>query len=65
MLSEIFKPQDIANRYGCSVRTARRYMRQMRHTENPLTVTEQAIRDWDLMRTVYPPNEKGWGIPRR
>ena len=65
MLSQIFKPADIAQRYGVSVRTARRYMREMRHTENPLTVTDEAIRDWDMFRTVLPPREVSWKIPRR
>jgi len=47
-------------------RAARKIMRQMKHTEDPLLVTEEAIRDWmngklippeDAMRDLF---RKGW-----
>ena len=48
--------RDIQDRYGCSLPTARRYIRQMiPHMENPLTATETAFREWEERRTVYPP----------
>lgn len=55
-LEPIYKVADIRKRYGCADSTARKYMRQMEHTEKPLTVTESAIREWDASRTV--PSEK-------
>lgn len=63
MLSEILKPADVAKRYGVSIRTARRYMRDMPHMEDPLMVTERAISNWELTKTVFPAGEMK--IPRR
>jgi len=57
MLEQIFRVPDIRKRYGCAESTARKYMRQMRHTEKPLTVTESAIKEWDDERTVHPVRE--------
>ena len=44
--------KELAERYNCSERTARRYMRQMEHMEKPLRVTEQAVEQWELDRTM-------------
>lgn len=42
-------------RYGCSLPTARKYLRQcFPHTENPLTAPEWAVKDWEDSRTVVP-----------
>ena len=42
-------------RYGCSLPTARKYLRQCNpHTENPLTAPEWAVKDWEDSRTVVP-----------
>lgn len=42
-------------RYGCSLPTARKYLRQIvPHMENPLSCHEWALRDWEEKRTVIP-----------
>ena len=47
------------DRYGCSLPTARKYLRQCNpHTENPLTAPEWAVQDWEDSRTVVPAGEK-------
>jgi DeoR/GlpR family transcriptional regulator of sugar metabolism len=43
---------EMAERYKCSEKTARRYMRSMEHMEKPLRVTEQAVERWEYERTV-------------
>lgn len=46
-------------RYGCSLPTARKYLRQCNpHTENPLTAPEWAVQDWEDSRTVVPAGKK-------
>ena len=41
-------------RYGCSLPTARKYLRQCDpHMENPLAATESAVRQWETNRTVW------------
>ena len=55
MLPRLYSAADIAERYGCSQCTARRYIRQMRHMENPLMVTENDLREWENRRTVDSP----------
>jgi len=52
MLVRRLSPKDVAAHMGCSVATARDRMRQMTHTETPLTVTEEAIEHWYAERTV-------------
>jgi DeoR/GlpR family transcriptional regulator of sugar metabolism len=44
--------REMAERYKCSEKTARRYMRSMEHMEKPLRVTEQAVERWEYERTV-------------
>lgn len=47
--------RDMANRYGCSLPTARKYLRQIvPHMESPLTAPEWAFREWEESRTVIP-----------
>ncbi len=46
MLTRRLKPKEVAAEMNCSVATARIRMRQMTHTENPLTVTEDAVERW-------------------
>ena len=47
--------KDMQERYGCSLPTARKYIRQMvPHMENPLTATQAAFREWEEQRTVFP-----------
>ena len=38
-------------------RTARKIMRDMDHTENPLIVTERALKAWVARKTVPPESE--------
>jgi DeoR/GlpR family transcriptional regulator of sugar metabolism len=44
--------KEMAERYKCSEKTARRYMRSMEHMEKPLRVTEQAVERWEFDRTT-------------
>lgn len=47
--------KDMQERYGCSLPTARKYIRQMApHMENPLTATQTAFREWEENRMVFP-----------
>ena len=55
MMQKLYSAGDIAERYGCSLCTARRYIRKMRHMENPLMVAESDLREWENRRTVEPP----------
>ena len=38
-------------------RTARKIMRDMEHTENPLLVTERAVKAWLAKKTLPPESE--------
>lgn len=53
-MKRYLKTRDIQQRYSCSPGTARKYMRQMEHSENPLMVTEAAADAWDRDRTYGP-----------
>ena len=57
-MRKLLSVTDIAERYQCSVKTARRYMRRMPHMEKPLMVTEQAVEAWELGRTFEPDGTK-------
>ena len=46
--------KDVAERYGCSMPTARRYLRQMFHYENPLTAPRWAFDLWEESRETMP-----------
>lgn len=47
--------KDVSERYGCSMQTARKYLRQVNpHMENPLSATVTAFREWEEKRTVVP-----------
>ena len=52
MIEPLFSVGDICERYKCTPVTARKYMRSMEHIENPLMVTERALRAWEHGRTV-------------
>lgn len=46
---------DVRERYGCSLPTARKYIRQcVPHMEKPLTCPAWAFREWEDKRTVIP-----------
>ena len=39
--------KDMAERYGVSLKTARKYLRQMFHYENPLAAPKWAFDEWE------------------
>ena len=51
-MKQLVTVKQLAERYNCSERTARRYMRSMEHMEKPLRVTVQAVEQWELDRTM-------------
>lgn len=54
-MDDLLFPEDIAKRYHVSLKTARKYMREMRHRTRPLAVTPEAVKEWDDSKTVTPP----------
>ena len=49
----------MAERYGCSAPTARRYIRQIEpHMEKPLATFDWALREWEESRTVHVPGKR-------
>ena len=46
--------KDMQERYGCSLPTARKYLRQMFHYENPLTAPRWAFDEWEKNRERMP-----------
>ena len=53
-MERLITVRDISERYGCSLPTARKYLRQMFHYENPLTAPEWAFREWERNRERMP-----------
>ena len=45
---------DMAERYGVSLKTARKYLRQMFHYENPLAAPRWAFDEWEQSREQMP-----------
>ena len=46
--------KDMQERYGCSLPTARKYLRQMFHYENPLAAPRWAFDEWEQKRECMP-----------
>ena len=46
--------KDMQERYGCSLPTARKYLRQMFHYENPLAAPRWAFDEWEASRERMP-----------
>lgn len=46
--------KDMCERYGCTLPTARKYLRQMFHYENPLAAPYWAFREWEQNRERMP-----------
>lgn len=46
--------RDMCERYGCSLPTARKYLRQMFHYENPLAAPRWAFDEWEQNREKMP-----------
>lgn len=53
-MERLITVKDIRERYGCSGPTARKYLRQMFHYENPLTAPEWAMSEWESNREKMP-----------
>ena len=50
--------KDMSERYGCSLKTARRYLRQMYHYESPLAAPRWAVDEWETSRERIPEGMK-------
>ena len=46
--------KDVSERYGCSLPTARKYLRQMYHFEKPLAAPLWAFNEWENSRGQMP-----------
>ena len=53
-MDRLITVKDMVERYGCSRPTARKYLRQMYHLENPLVAPEWAFREWEQNRDRMP-----------
>ena len=53
-MERLLKVSDISERYGCTAKTARKYLRQMLHYENPLTAPAWALTEWEQSREQNP-----------
>ena len=58
MLEPIYTVKGICELFGFKdARTARKIMREMEHTENPLLVTERSVKAWMAKKTLPPESE--------
>ena len=58
-MEKLITVKDVSERYGCSLPTARKYIRQCKpHMENPLATLEWALKDWEESRMVFPDTSK-------
>ena len=58
MIEHIYTVKAICDLFGFKdARTARKVMREMDHTENPLLVTERAVKAWMARKTLPPESE--------
>ena len=58
MIDTIYTVRGICALFGFKdPRTARKVMREMEHTENPLLVTERAVKSWLAKKTLPPESE--------
>ena len=53
-MKKLVTVKDMQERYGCSLPTARKYLRQMFHYENPLTAPRWAFDEWEQNRERMP-----------
>lgn len=53
-MERLVKVKDISERYGCTMKTARKYLRQMCHYENPLAAPAWALTEWEQSRETMP-----------
>ena len=64
-MDKLLTPADVAAHLSVKPRTATKYMREMEHMEQPLRVTESALRAWIAGRTVGPAAAKTAMTARR
>ena len=58
MMEQIYNVKAVCELFGFKdQRTARKIMREMDHTENPLLVTERAVKSWMAKKTLPPESE--------
>ena len=57
-MDRLLTAEDLAERYKVTIQTARKYLRQMRHMENPLRTWESAAAAWEAGKTVTPGEAK-------
>ena len=53
-MERLITVKDMCQRYGCSLPTARKYLRQMFHYEKPLTAPKWAFDEWEQNRERMP-----------
>ena len=53
-MERLIRAKDVRERYGCSLPTARKYLRQMPHYENPLAAPQWAFDEWERGRERMP-----------
>ena len=54
-MERLITVQAMAERYGCSLPTARKYIREcVPHLEKPLVTFPWALREWEESRAVIP-----------
>ena len=57
-MEKVYSVSDICELFRVKdKRTARKIMRDMEHTENPLLVTERAVKAWFARKTLPPESE--------
>lgn len=57
-MERLYNVKAICDLFGFKdARTARKIMRDMEHTENPLLVTERAVKAWVERKTLPPESE--------
>ena len=57
-MDRIYTVKGVCELFGFKdARTARKIMRDMEHTENPLMVTERAVKAWIEKKTLPPESE--------
>jgi hypothetical protein len=56
-MDRLYSVKDICARYQCKSATARKYMRDMEHIENPLMVSERAVAAWERRKGMPPESE--------
>ena len=54
-MDQVMTVKRMVERYGCSTKTAVKYIRQMiPHMEDPISAPMFAFHEWEEKRTVYP-----------